>query len=357
MHTFLRPRLQNNFLTFTFLLSSHLCAARISATITPPSERLIHEDPTFPIDVPGSTPIALSDSPPPTPSRNSSFVLVDPFADVGEIKTSSSLFTASAISQGRNASDDIINRHAVIRIFFQDRAQVVCGGTVVSPSFVLTAAHCLTEGDSLKKLPFGVGVNLRQRVFPQSSRGDDYYFAKKLYFRREYTTFLEHDIALIELSSTIPPGKFQKVRLRKKLPRTGDNGRKAFAAGFGLTGPSSSALAKNLQEATLTIRKFKVCHRAVEKNPSIKASFVVCATAPNFPTEGGPSTCGGDSGGALFMRIKGDIRQLGITSFSSASCGVAGGTNWYTKVGKYKDDVLAIANKRSQVGDRWVAYP
>lgn len=194
-----------------------------------------------------------------------------------------------------------------------------CTGTVVAPTLILTAAHCVQDIATGRRTPLG-----RYTVVTGSSdlRNEGVRQLSKVRRAIVYPGFnrfkLHGDAALLELATptTMPPIALAEpsdvALLGAGLP--------TYIAGWGQRGglgPSKQTLV--LRKARTFVQRRLYCRNHSRLYyPFFNFSFQLCTiTAPKLNS----GTCHGDSGGpALAFRADGTPVQIGITSLGPANC-------------------------------------
>lgn len=197
--------------------------------------------------------------------------------------------------------------------------QEFCGGTLVRPDKVVTAAHCV-QGGSTK--------NMRATVARQ--RADDGGGAEAgvavVWTDPEYGDPLHgHDLAVVTLDRPLPvaplavAGDSDGARYRP--------GARATVYGWGSTSEGGPA-APGLRKATVPVRADHDCADAYGR--SFRPGAMICAGRPR----GGVDACQGDSGGPLVAGGK----LLGVVSFGEG-CGRPGKPGVYTRISTYSAEL------------------
>ncbi|WP_335933424.1 S1 family peptidase [Streptomyces sp. PTD5-9] len=207
--------------------------------------------------------------------------------------------------------------------FGQTRAGQFCGGVVVAPTKVLTAAHCLSRA--------ALGVDIARvrdlkviagRDSLRGSGGQEIPVHATWSNPRFDPTTNAGDLAVLTLADPLPAKSV--IPMAESGDAAYESGTAAKVYGWGDT-TGNSDYASSLRSARLTVLPDSTCERAYPggRNGTYDASAMLCAGEP----QGGYDACQGDSGGPLVARG----RLIGLVSWGNG-CGQPGSPGVYTRV-------------------------
>lgn len=246
---------------------------------------------------------------------------------------------------GGNAID-IENVPFIVRIYRQYSNSGHCGAALISPTNIITAAHCVTNSET-----YTVGVYTNTRLKSDSNNYcEELIDTSSVHIHPQNTHFMIHDIAILTLSRT-PRCLLTRNTISGPMPIILDNGNywpastsiphvtSGTVAGWGVDNYQHGTTSATLHAADIYLYSRTQCNNWYR--PLMNGDDLSMTNGCAGIYEGGLDACTGDSGGPLYILERNVPILVGIVSWGYG-CALPGYPGVYTLISAEKDFIQSI---------------
>ncbi|XP_057214135.1 plasminogen activator, urokinase b isoform X2 [Triplophysa rosa] len=233
-----------------------------------------------------------------------------------------------------------VQRHPWMAAVFTRRSQsqtpvFMCGGSLISPCWVLTAAHCFPRGSRTNKNQLSVFLG-KNTINETDLQREQKFRVSEVIIHEHFDNTdgnFNNDIALLKIHSSNGECARESRSVKPVCipdPELSlDDGTSCDVTGYGKEREGSWHYSRHLREAKVDVLSHDLCSSKTYYG-NMMTDNMLCAGSKDWSTD----TCKGDSGGPLVCAVGGRAFQYGVVSWGEG-CSRELRPGVYTKVSNY----------------------
>lgn len=214
----------------------------------------------------------------------------------------------------------------------------ICGGSLITENWVLSAAHCFPNPSDVSSYTLYVGRYQQNGVNPHESS----HKVKQIVVPSDYTDpYSGNDVALVELASPVTWSDYVSPVCLPTSDTLFPSGMMCTVTGWGNIRDNVPLPGfGTLQKVQVPIISQSSCQEMYQKDPTEQVNILYDMICAGYQ-EGGKDSCQGDSGGPLVCQmVNGSWVQAGVVSFGTG-CANANKPGVYARLTNYTDFITS----------------